>query len=538
MAVFSKLKNLRIIFLVLTLLCGIFLLAPTLDFQAFLSQGDHGRDLYAFERTMKGDTPYQDYWWVYGPLMPLYYSFFDRWLGTNIQSIRFGEMLLKLATGLLVYLTLVVFFDPIIAFLGAVWFLVFGADFFFTYNHTGGILCLVWIAWCLFLYLKAPRIRYLMRGLIGIFLLSLIKINFGISSWLIFLFLVWLIDTILKNPKTPEKKYFYILALGTLVAVFLIYGFLVKGLTSYEIRQCFPYMKGDQPFETSIGKAIQFLGTLTLHSIRSSWANIIFAGLVLLGLGQMLYMIVLKKWPKDLRDRICLGMTIILVFLVVSLQEFLVSGVHYRSLWARPFQTMSLFALLGAASLSLSRLTKGMLWAALLLVVILESTAQVTFVQKFKVPYRYLDQPKAKVFVGNELRWIRTVRKTTGYLSSHLKENETFFALPYDCLYYYLTDKQSPTRQLIFFDHIKIPPEQERKVIEELEQKRVGFVLLSNRMGSAEPGLGVFGQTYCPVLARYIQDHFRIVAVFGDWKNQPGWAWNHGTMILKRSSHK
>ena len=56
------------------------------------------------------------------------------------------------------------------------------------------------------------------------------------------------------------------------------------------------------------------------------------------------------------------------------------------------------------------------------------------------------------------LHGLSTVTETTDFLNKTLKPDELFFALPYDCLYYYLTDKKSPTRQLIFFEHIKIPP--------------------------------------------------------------------------------
>ena len=164
-------KNPKLIFLLLTILTGLILLYPFIDFQYYLSQGDHGRDLYAFEQTTRGAQVYQDYWWVYGPLMPIYYAGIDRWLGTNIQSILAGEMFLHLLSGVFIFLTLGVFFAPLIGFSAAVWFWVFNDDFFFTYNHAGGITMLTLIVYSLFLYLKNPRIGYLVLGLCGIFLL-------------------------------------------------------------------------------------------------------------------------------------------------------------------------------------------------------------------------------------------------------------------------------------------------------------------------------------------------------------------------------
>ena len=151
-----------------------------------------------------------------------------------------------------------------------------------------------------------------------------------------------------------------------------------------------------------------------------------------------------------------------------------------------------------------------------------------------KVPINYMPVERTKVFTINPPQWKYTVFQTTEFLKSNLKEDETFFALPYDTLYHYLTDKKSPTRQLIFFEHINIPTKQEEKIIKELEEKNVNWVVLSSRMSLDKKGMGIFGKTYCPILHKYINDNFLEVVRYGDWVNEPGWAWNHGTMILKR----
>ncbi len=523
------------VFFLLTLCAGVVLLLPTIDVQPFLSQGDHGRDLYAFEQTLNGKGVYRDFWWVYGPLMPVYYAFFDQWLGTNIQSILFAEMLLTLASGLLIYATLATLFNPGISLIGGLWMWVFGAEFFFTYNHTGGILCLVAVVFFLFLYLKNPRIRYLLGGLGGIFLLSLIKINFGFSALGAFLVSIVLADWLLKNPFSPQKKYVYLVALGMPIVILMIYAFLSRGLTVYEIRQCFPYIKGDQPFESPIWESVKFFGQFTLNNMRASWGNLIFASIVLFSLAQSLYLVIGKKLESRLSRHLSAAMAIVLIFLVLNAHEFLLSGVFYRFFWARPFQILAIFMVIATASYRFPRILKGLVYLTLLVVVTKEASAQLRFVEQWKTPAHYLSHPRAKIFVGNSPQWIDTVNKTTDYLSAHLKPKEPFFALPYECLYYYLTGRESPTRQLIFFEHIKIPAEQERKVIEDLEGRKIDFVLLSNRLASPEQGLGVLGRDYCPLLAKYLEDHFRVVAIFGDWKNPPGWAWNHGTMILKRN---
>ena len=45
---------------------GIIIFIPYCRFQGPLSQGDHGRDLYAAQAILRGELPYKDFWWVYG----------------------------------------------------------------------------------------------------------------------------------------------------------------------------------------------------------------------------------------------------------------------------------------------------------------------------------------------------------------------------------------------------------------------------------------------------------------------------------------
>ncbi len=117
-----------------------------------------------------------------------------------------------------------------------------------------------------------------------------------------------------------------------------------------------------------------------------------------------------------------------------------------------------------------------------------------------KTESQFLSLPRGGIYITNSPSWIATVEQTTEFLNKTLKPDELFFALPYDCLYYYLTDKKTPTRQLIFFEHIKIPLEQERSVIAELEKNHVNYVLLSSR-AFAQQGtwIGFFGDELLPL---------------------------------------
>ena len=142
------------IYLLLTVAAGIVLLWPGLNFQDWLSTGDHGRDLDAAEEVLRGKTVYRDYWWVYGPLMPYYYALFYKIFGIKIQSILIGKFLIKLTAGIFCYRAVSVLFTPLTAMMATLWFWTFQQDFFFTYSHIGGILVVMAVIWCLMNYIK------------------------------------------------------------------------------------------------------------------------------------------------------------------------------------------------------------------------------------------------------------------------------------------------------------------------------------------------------------------------------------------------
>lgn len=526
------------IFFFLTLFAGIFILYPFLDYQPIMATGDHGRDLYAARVALEGRVPYRDYWWVYGPLMPYYYAFFFKSLGIHVPAILTGTALLSLASALLVYGTLTTLsVSGVLAFIGALWFLVFPPDFFITYNHTGGLTFLLALSFWVFQYLARPRVVFLYLGLGAVFLLSLVKLNFGVTGLFCLVVAVFGIDRIYKNPVTREKKIFYWAALVMPALVFLVYWWFLNGLPIYAVRQCLPYFGGDQPYNIPVTTGVTMLLESIFRNIISSWQNF-FLALVMAGaMIRSARRLASKKIDPEEKTRWLAAVGILALFYVTSVHEFVLSGVFYRSFWAKPFTYLLMFLFLHVATINLRKIIRALLYTTLLLILGLQTFYAQRYIRAVKTPPQYLGAERGKVFLGNQAPWINTVTQTVSYLETNLQRDELFFALPYDPLYYFLTDKISPTRQLIFFEHIKIPWEQETEVIAELEQKKVNWILLSSRQhATKEYGLGILGKTYGPLIGEYIDQNFTTVAEFGDWVNEPGWAWNHGTRILRRKS--
>ena len=523
-------------FFVLTIAMVVGLNILHFNYQEQMSQGDHGRDLYAFAQVLHGQMPYKDFWWVYGPLMPYYYGVFNLLFGVHISSILLAKVVLNIICGIFFYLTCTTFTRPALAFFITTWFMQAKQDFFFTYNHLGGAALSLVIIYYVFAYIEKSSPRFLWIALISAFLFILVKINFGLAAIAVTLLSVWLIDRTYGRPFTPAKKKWYIAGIAILpLAALLIYGVLLSGLSFHEIRQCMPYFGDDQPHHVTPWLAIvYYLQQHWLTFVHSPWHFLI--GMVLhTATGAVIYLVFTKKLPAKQQQDLFLRLGVVGIFFLFYFQEFLVSGVWYRTFWSQPF-VMLFHGLLLATVLPIAHHL--LRWAAVMYlwgIMSLSFMGQCMTIHAQRIPPRFLSMPQGQIYVGNEGDWIETVATITEYLNTNLKKDELFFALPYDCIYYYLTGKPSPTRQLIFFEHIKIPTEQEMSIIRELENKRVNYVLMSNRMASSETGMGILGKTYCPLIYSYITSNFTPVArQGGNWQKEPGWGDNHGVIIFKR----
>ena len=523
------------LFLALTLITGMIVLSPYTNYHGYMAPGDHGRDFYAFEQTMQGKVPYQDYWWVYGPLMPFFYAFSLKVLGVSAASILAAKSLLQMGAGLLLYLGLRSIIHPAFAYLAAAWFLVFHEGFFFTHNHAGGILLIIGCTYWLLRYIRESHIQFLWWAVACAFILSFVKVNFGLTALVAIVLTTFIVDFSRKENLTRSKKAFYALAiLGVPLLIAEVYWLFLRGLTSYEIRQCLPYFDADHPYNTSIFAALGILAQGTWNQATSTWANISFGLLVTGSAVTTVHALMTRKLDPSTRKTIALSVTILTILYVGNLHEFIRSGVWYRTMWSQPLGVMLSFIFIHTALSAWSKRGQAGAWIVLFGLMSWGLYGKASTVSEAKSADHFLTHPKAEVYLNNSEHWIETVQDTTSFLTENLKEDELFFALPYDPLYYYLAERESPTRQLIFFDHINIPEEQEKKIIAELSDKNVNYVLLSSRQSSGEQGLGILGQTYCPLIAQYIGENFQQIAQFGDWENPAGWAWNHGTVILKR----
>ncbi|OGX38600.1 MAG: hypothetical protein A3D87_05165 [Omnitrophica WOR_2 bacterium RIFCSPHIGHO2_02_FULL_50_17] len=536
----SLIPHQRLLFLFLTVVAGLLVLLPFHDFQYFLAQGDHGRDLYCFKKTMEGALPYRDYSWLFGPLMPYYYSLFYHLFGVSIQSVLLGQNLIILLAGVFIFLICSVFISSSMAFMCALWYWAFrDVEFFYTYNHIGGLLTLLAAIYFSFRYIDKNRRFYVCGGFASLLLLMLIRLNMGVAALIPFFVTLCMTDVLKKDPHAPRKRRLYFcISLGILAAAGLIYWLLLHSLPDYAIRQSFPYGKSQRTDYTgNVWSSVRLLWYIGALYFTATWPQRIFGILLIFSALQTVFLVVSKRLSQTHKTNILLAAVALGLFTLFSLHEFFASGVFYRLYWTIPLVLIGIFLLVGTATAPLSSpVVKTLILWTFFLPPFFRIENQSSFIQSLKNPYHMLHIGKNRIYTAQSPLWFNTVTQAARFLISHVPKHEKILVMPLDPLYLFLSERDSATRQLVFFDHINIPPKQEKEIIAELERQNVQWVVISNRAHSKEQGLGVLGQTYCLLITDYLEHHFQIAAEFGEWSHpDPGWIENHGVRVLKRA---
>ncbi len=524
---------------------------PSHDILPFLVQGDTGRDLYVYKRTSEGAIPLRDTYYSYGPLMSYYYAIYIKVLGVHISSILWGRIVLNIFAGLLIYFSLVRFIAPTMAFMAAVWFWVYNVDFPHAFNHAGGVLIILLQIHLLLKYIEKPNIKLLFTMVPVLFSLFLIKTNMGLVILLTSILAIFLIDsTIEKNSKVSIRILHCSILATPIILILIFYSFLFYGLSDDHVRQCSLYLIGGNDqfarpsflntfliLMTEIKNNLNGFSAFDVASMSTFFSPLPYRIIVLISFFATFWFIYpFRKQPiNNTFKKERLFIIILLTTLIAVLHEFILSAVHYRLLWSYSILVMLMFLMIGLWTRSWRFFSQVLLFILLTCLIILDVHGKYSFRQQITSnPSHFVALDGAEVYVKNPVQWIRTVSHTTEYLNKSLGQNESFLAIPYEPLYYYLTNKTSPVPEDIFFDFFFYSMNQDNRIIADLEKKSVNYVLLSNRCVSSEQGLGTFGTSYCSRLAAYIYSNFECVATFGDWKRRPSWFDGHAVKIYKR----
>jgi len=282
----------------------------------------------------------------------------------------------------------------------------------------------------------------------------------------------------------------------------------------------------------SVGSGLGWWLRAEFQNAVHSWQSLAVALVLWLSAGLTLNWLLNKTGERKDKLAVLAALLVLTLFYFLSLHEFLVSGIPYRTAWAQPIGFLIMFLLIGLGLRQINKIVRLLLVLTLGFFVL---TTHLTYLRQmavFKNNGKFLNHGRGKLILANDPAWVNTVRAATEYLQTRLKEGETFYAVPYDPLYYFLTGKSAPSRlHSLYIYYGKLQPRQEKEIIAALENQRVNYILISNRQ---EAGFGVFGVDYGLALAEYIGRNFKPAAEFGDWRKASEWVNGHAVIILER----
>jgi len=521
------------IFLLLTILAGIVILYPYLDYQPYLAQGDHGRDLYSYKITFEGGIPYKDFSTLNGPLMPYYYSLFYHLFDVSISSTLLGYNFCILLAGILIYLICSSYLDPLLSFCAPLWYWAFrGTEFFYTYNHIGGIVMMLTAVYFLVRYIKNSDAKFIYFGFLSIILLLLIRATIGLSTFAAF-FVFLVIRNLTRDNKEQRiniLKYF-LFSVGILISALFIYWLLTKDLPHYVSMGDIAYWKYFKP--EKIPRAFVALYHVTQMYFFSSIPKILFTFIFAVAMAGTLIRLINHSSDKEHKKQLLMILGLIFTLAIFNLGELLATGIWFYTMWNLSLISIIFFYTFNVGFCRLKRFTRICIVVVLVLVPLISVLRINRFLAAVKHPVNELQIGKNKIYLHPTQRpLIHTLTSATTFLVNHIGENEKFLAIPYDPIYYFLSNRDSATRLLGI---LKTSESKERDLLREIEKNEVKHILLSNRAyRDRDTRFGVFGKDYGMKLQRYINEYFEEIATFGPWEAPSGWTTNHAVKIYRR----
>jgi len=508
----------------------------TVDVQFALSPGDMGRDLYAFQRTFLGEMPGRDFWWQYGPLMPLYHAFWFLLGGVNLISVRIGLGVILFFSSLLTYRTLRLFVSPPFAFLPSLPYL--SIDITHTFNHVGAFPFMLWTVFSLWQFFIRREIQWCYFAMPALISIALVKISAGMAS--LFAFAVVLcLDCFFSRLEGEavalgrRLRHIFFLALIFVVAGGGVYYWMLRGLSLSQVDHCFTLTVGEMHRQrwnltpwTNVKHLIQWFLIWDRRRLLSMISLIVLVIFGLCGLRRK------KISVRERRLYLRVVSVPILIGLANAVDYFVDGRIQRFDFWLLPM----LFLLIGllaqwAGSLFAPRVKIVLGWLTLFFVLWLPFQ-NIMRATSLRTPERYLDLPHGKVYMGGPLSNVLVIKKGAHYLIENTRAEDQILAIPYDALYCFLSERRHAVRELMFMEHMQVSGKEEDEMIRQIQAKRPPLFILSNRYRSAELGMGTFGETHYRKLAQYLFEHYREVQTFGPWDGIS--AGLHAVKIFKR----
>lgn len=501
--------------------------------------GDVGANLYSIEAVNRGEVPYRDFLWVYGPLMLYYHALFFKLLGSSIQSALWARLLLETIFAGVFFLGARRIMHPFAALLATSAFSVFRPEFTSTVVHYGGVCMEIGILWAVLSYCRKPKNKYVLSGAAFVLSLGFIKLNFGIF-FLPAIFLGFILCDYLqhKNLSAQRLKRYGLYFIGIIAIWFSIYYLFVQPLTWQQLNQCFPVLKDYIYPGGGIIRGLTNLVNVTFDNIQSNQnfesliARLGFVSLIIC----VISMIMHRRTTVEPARNFFLINALILILALCSYHEFIRSTLDYQAFWAKPFVIM-IIAYVIAEACAVSHVVIAVFVSLTVAAILFVQTSRaINHLESVKRPEYFFASKHMNIYITEAPKDIKSMLDTVNYIDTNIPPDQMFFTFPLNAGYYYLTDRRSPDWLLQLLEVNKVSPEQEIEIIRNLERQGVEYIVLPSIAYAGFGHFGKFGTTHGQLLAKYFREYFEEVARFGEWSevSDEDYVGGMGTKILKK----
>lgn len=486
----------------------------------YFTEGDFGRDIYNFYLVSKGNLPYVDFNWIYGPLSLILYGMVFKLFGPSIQNAVIFWNILFIINIYLLYFFVRSFSHSTLSFLAGLSLLFFYGFPILIFNHVLGVTFVLISLYFVFKFLKTEKNIFIYLLCLSSIFLVLTKQNIGVMfSSTVYLLLI-ISDMV--NKKNFSK--ILISFLVFLVSIGIIYFIFYSSLPSDQIAKNFLY--GSQTvqnvgipfpqrffhFDTSLVFFNFLKETLLLNLYFIYFMNLWYLLIPIFSI--ILGIIIILKEKKLTADSIFL-IILACTALVNSHEFYIVSTSYSLRFWVLPIILIIIFY-------SFNYIYKTwkdnkFVYYPLFVVSIFYFSAILFQVYNFNLHSNifatYLPYKRAQVSYIHP-QWLSFVIQSVNYINKNTKPGDKILTLPYNALYNFLSERDMPARDTEFEYMSNISPKDQQKVIQSLEINKVKIIMISHKAGPISQGIGVFGKTHCQQLYDYINKNYYVDIIY------------------------
>jgi hypothetical protein len=499
---------------------------------AYILRADEGVSFAGAIRAMQGSIPQKDFPY-YGPVMPYVYGGALKVFGTSIAVMRAFWAFLYVISVLLFFQIGRKVLPNWVAF--AVAAMVIGQLHtpLYTYNHIGLVLAIQGMLLLVLSAMPDGPPRYFGVTFAGLLLLAmLIKFNEAIVAFMAVVIFLWIChlyrhDLSARYPATIRVPLREVLVPGMLslllfVAVTII---LNARLTKSEFLRNFPMLP---QYQASVGgyKYVALLLSIPFKTpfrqvTARDWSVLWYDNYVFAILASFLLAILFvvtavhffcsREYRRGL-DLCAWKSGLVLTLAVGAYHEFYTTGNHWSTPMYIGFSLLAISCVAWTGLASLPRTRYGLLVA--LLVVCATSDAYYVSMVRGDYSQFHLDVPRARIYSSMDSD-APVVRQVVEFLDETPDAGQSLAAFPHDALLIFLAGRHNALRD-DDYQWMLFPTEtSDDEIVQEIADKKVTHILLSNFVGIRHGEPVVFGRDYLTHTFQYLQDHYQVVKTFG-----------------------